>query len=226
MDSSIRKINDSQSYVVHYYENGSIKDSFEVSNAKRNGYYFYYLENGRLLKEGYYFNDKLRGYLIEYYPNNKIKSKTLYYDNVKYGSSEHYYKNGLPSIYNCYDFEGKNRRVKIYDSMGNIVKNEGETLCQAETHSIDYAFHKNKRILIEIIASTPPNELIDLTLITFRSNNVLKHVNADISYNTIKYIDSFGVIGNYQLMIVSKSTDTLLHIVRRDTIITDFKVIE
>lgn len=94
---------------MYYYESGSVKEQFSISDGLRNGEYLSYYEDGSIRSRGNYSNGLEDGTFVFYYPNG-VK--------LNEGNS----KKGLRvGIYRSYDQGGALRRMDFYDENGNAL---------------------------------------------------------------------------------------------------------
>lgn len=180
---------------------------------------------GRLFKQETFNNDKKNGWTIEYYPDKSIQSETYYTSNKRYGSRYRFYPNGNPKSYNCFDFEENNRRVKMYDLSGNIIRDEGKILGQASYLTSDFKFKRGSNAIIDIVVSTPFNESVEVNLVLKKGLDTIRPIQiAEIRNNTVFFKCFLNEAGEYNLIGIAKSIDTIAHKVYHDTLVAGFEM--
>lgn len=165
-------------------------------------------KDGRVYVVYQYIDNVQNGWETEYFSNDKISSKAFYKDGMKFGSAFYFYKNGDPEIYNCYDFDGKNRRVKYYDSSGNVTQDEGLLIVQTQHYNAneDLKYRVFDTLKFEAIISTPFNEIVRVDIV-YDNKDTLKDV--EIKYNLVGYVKELKSPGFYSLITIVKSRDTI-----------------
>lgn len=212
---------DSSGYILNYYNDGGLMDSIEYLNGKRNGWTCFYSKKGEKTYMEYYFKGIRNGWSIYYYDNGKTYKEELYINNKPFGDYQTYYKDGSLKTYNCIDFEGDNRRVKIYDSNGNVVKNEGKVIGQAMIYSNNSVFKVGQNILIDFVVSRAPNEKVRTWI--FENNNYKEYFFSGDNIITFRKI--YYKEGNYKIYAIGESVDTITHVLLKDTMAASFKVV-
>jgi antitoxin component YwqK of YwqJK toxin-antitoxin module len=88
--------------LLHYYENGQLKEKGNYKNGKKEGLFEHYYENGQLDWIKNYKNGKREGLFEHYYENGQLKSKYYFKNDKSEGLLEFYYENGqLKGKYSC-----------------------------------------------------------------------------------------------------------------------------
>jgi len=108
----------------YYFENGNLS-SIEVHNDSGilNGISRFFHENGKPYQVINFANGAKEGFIDEYSKDGKLFSKVFYLKNKQIGDCYWYNNDGtVLSRYGFYDFEGLNRNLIKWDSIGNIIK--------------------------------------------------------------------------------------------------------
>lgn len=185
----------------------------------------YIIENAYIDGDLYSSSSKAEGewngWTYVYYDNGNVNEKSLYSNNLPYGSSFYYYKNGNKESYFCADFHGNIRRVKKYDSLGNLIEDKGSIIAQAMINSSNFKIKNGSNVNIDVIICTPFNESITGY---FVYNDVDTIYNIPIYYNTATFNRKVNKKGEHKLAMIVQSIDTVTGKKYNDTNILYFEV--
>lgn len=180
------------------YRNGKIRDRESFADGKRNGLFLNYFFNGTIQLEQRYLDDKL------------------------IGSAYSFYSSGRSESYNCYNLEGNTRRVKVYDTLDNLVKDEGVLVVQVKVYSDSLNRIKaNSRIFIDAVVATPPNEKVNVVMYL---NNRQITGNLHLENNIARLDTTLSIKGEYRLLTRATSIDSITKKNYEDSVVTTFDI--
>ena len=185
-------------------------DSVHFVDGQREGTSCTFI-NDTLYDIGHYKSDQLDGVLTIYFPSGKIKETSFWVKDKPFGDNYSYYENGRIKEYRCYNYFGKNCRLKEYDSVGVVYNNVGAIICSQYWNSKNSIFSANKDVEIHVIVSRPPNERVNVWFVDKWGKQYYKPDSCVLIYRK-RYPP-----GEYPLTIYGESTDTLLNITKHDT---------
>lgn len=216
----IVKINDSTAYLVHYHDD-KIYDSVSIINGKKNGWCFTFSEKGEIVSKIHYENDKRNGWGYMFV-DGKLFRKLFFYKGNFFGDNYKYFldKREQVKVYHCYDFNENNRRVKIYDSTGRVVKNEGLVIGQYEVVS-GFKYKIGELVHFGFVVCTAPNEKIK----TFISEDN-KCIEYRFQNNFMAFQKKYQKKGHHIIYAIGTSIDTITNASLTDTQKIAFDIID
>jgi antitoxin component YwqK of YwqJK toxin-antitoxin module len=119
-----------------YYDNGKIKCKETFRNGMDDGTKISYYQNGQIEQILSRKNNKDEGMEYAYYEDGHLKYKRNWVDDNPYGDFFYYYKNKAVQIYHTYDISGEKFYLCRYDSLGMVLKNEGDVF-SSRTYTVD-----------------------------------------------------------------------------------------
>lgn len=214
------KVNDSTAYLIHYH-NGKIYDSMLVVNGKKNGWCFTFSEQGNLAYKIYYENGKRNGWGYMFVRGETFR-KLFFYNGKFFGDNYKYYLDNRKQVkvYHCYDFNENNRRVKIYDSMGNVVKNDGLIIGQYEVIS-GFKYKIGEIVHLGFVVCTAPNEKVKTFIV---EDN--KRTEYPFQDNFMVFQKKYDREGHHIIYAIGTSIDTVTNTCLTDTQKVVFDIID
>ncbi len=106
-----------------FYPSGTCEIVQNRQNGLFEGKYQKFFENGTLESEGDYRRNAMTGPWKFHYKNGVLKELVEFRDNEENGSFKEYYENGTLKTEGAYiDGDNENGPLKMYDSLGVLVK--------------------------------------------------------------------------------------------------------
>ena len=219
----IIKINDTSDCAVHYHK-GKIHDSIFRIKGQKNGWtYVFSEESGKILIQSHFKNDKKQGWEQLQDENGIVISKTFYYNDKLFGSNYSYYHDYRKQVknYNCYDFQENNRRVKVYDTFGRVLQNEGLIIGQVGLSSRDSNYKIGHDVFFDFVVSTAPNEKVKAFIL--EDNKLIEY---PFSQNFMFFRKKYHKAGRHIIYAIGKSIDTATNTSLTDTQKVVFDIID
>jgi hypothetical protein len=223
-----------KTYVKKYYLNGSLKqegyyindntpaDTIRVYNKKGrlislniysdkgvlNGSCIYY-DNGVIKQQKHYLNCKLGGVCKNFYKNGALKSKVYFFNGVQVGDANFYSEDGHVALYNFFDFLGRNRVLREYDSSGEEITNIGKTLFIDSSFAINDTLVSADTFKIAILISHPPRTRLNIYAEVLDSaKNIIKRPKID-KHNQIAFLYVPIFKGLYNVRVTCSQFDSV-----------------
>lgn len=193
---------DHKKYIKKYYLNGELKkegyfingtipvDTIKVYN--KNGHlislhiYNYkgeltgvclYYKNGVTKQQRSYLNGKLNGICRNFYKNGNIESVSYFFNGIQVGDAKFYFEDGGISLYNFFDFSGRNRIVREYNPSGKEITNIGNKLFIDSSFAINDTLVAIDTFKVAILISHPPRTRLSIHIEELDSaKNILRRL--------------------------------------------------
>lgn len=238
LQSEIHYINDTVMHGLakyYYYPNPKnvLKDEIEFNHGIKEGWYKHYRKAGTMESKTFFKNNIPDGENYWYYENGKIQSESFWSNNKQYGNTVLYYINGQMKHYYASDFFDNTLYVIKWDSLGNKIKEEGMVFSpkfliaynndSPQSPILDNILKVDKEIIIKITVAQPPKTK---TIIRMGELNNDRMVEMPIKNYTVNYRQTFTEIGKHTLVTVGEIKDLRGNLLKHDSILVKFNVIE
>jgi len=221
---------------MQYYTGGHVKSEVGyLDDTIKNGianYYFGQDHNFSIYMEEFFKNGVLDSTFKEYYPNGLVKEQGMHRYGVPMGA---FYFNYPDGKIKCFDAVGYNDRTFyaiFYDSLGNKTSEKGLNISPVIANlNQKNSYTTTDTIHMAWCIAEPPGYKNETQL------TLLKKDDAKNEYtplqpaepgkpicSIIDYRKTFSQPGSYELMLVSKLSDTVTKNVRMDTSIAEVVV--
>ncbi len=114
---------------ISYHKNGKLKSITTYNDEKKSGPCYWFYENGKLEQFFTYYKGVVEGHAYLFYKSGALKNHKIYKNDLPVGYSYDYYDHSIEMIQmiTIFNEEGSLISRKIYDTLGNIIKSEGDT---------------------------------------------------------------------------------------------------